>query len=100
MDRPRLQELPAVPTVAEAGVAGYEANFTLAMFAPRGTPEAIVNRFRQVFVDALKSPDVAEKLKASDQSVVGSTPTQAAAWLAADSKKWGAVVRRIHLGLD
>ena len=96
----RVPTLPDVPTVAEAGVAGYEANFTLAMFAPRGTPEAIVNRFRQVFVDALKSPDVAEKLKTSDQSVVGSTPTQAAAWLAADSKKWGAVVRRIHLGLD
>ncbi len=70
------------------------------MFAPRGVPDAIVARFRQAFVDALKSADVTEKLRASDQSVVGSTPTEAAAVLAADSKKWGAVARRIQLGLD
>ena len=41
-----------------------------------------------------------EKLKAGDQTVVGSTPGEAAALLAADSRKWGAVARRIQLGLD
>jgi tripartite-type tricarboxylate transporter receptor subunit TctC len=92
--------LPDVPTIAQAGVAGYEANFALAMYAPRGTPEPIVTRFRQAFVDALGAPDVTEKLKAGDQLVVGSTPAQAAATLAADSKKWGEVARRIKLGLD
>ena len=50
--------------------------------------------------DALKSPDVTDKLRAGDQTVVGSTPAQAAATLAADSKKWGEVARRIKLGLD
>jgi tripartite-type tricarboxylate transporter receptor subunit TctC len=96
----RSPTLPDVPTIAEAGVAGYEANFALAMFAPRGTPEAIVSRFRQAFVDALRAPDVTEKLKASDQIVVGSTPAQATATLTADSKKWGEVARRIKRGLD
>ena len=96
----RSPALPEVPTMAEAGVAGYEANFALAMFAPRATPEAIVTRFRQAFVDALRAPDVTERLKASDQTVVGSTPVQAAATLAADSQKWGALARRIKLGLD
>ena len=96
----RSPALPEVPTMAEAGVAGYEANFALAMFAPRATPEAIVTRFRQAFVDALNAPDVTERLKASDQTVVGSTPAQAAATLAADSQKWGALARRIKLGLD
>ena len=96
----RSPTLPEVPTMAEAGVAGYAADFTLVMFAPRGTPEAIVNRFRQGFVDALNMSDVRDKLKAGDQSVVGSTPAQAAATLAADSKKWGEVARRIKLGLD
>ncbi len=96
----RSPTLPEVPTIAEAGVAGYEANFALAMYAPRGTPETIVTRFRQAFVDALRSPDVTERLKAGDQVVVGSTPAQAAATLAADSKKWGEVARRIKLGLD
>jgi tripartite-type tricarboxylate transporter receptor subunit TctC len=70
------------------------------MFAPRAVPAAIVERFRAAFVDALRSPDVVEKLKASDQTVVGSTPAEAVSTLAANSKKWGEVARRIHLGLD
>jgi tripartite-type tricarboxylate transporter receptor subunit TctC len=96
----RSPTLPDVPTMAEAGVPGYEANFTLVMYAPRGTPPAIVERFRQAFVDALKAPDVSDKLRAGDQVVVGSTPAQAAATLAVDSRKWGEVARRIQLGLD
>jgi len=96
----RSPTLPDVPTIAEAGVAGYRADFTLVMFAPRGVPAPIATRFRQVFVDALKAPDVTEKLLASDQTAVGSTPAEAEAVLNADSKKWGAVARRIQLGLD
>ncbi len=99
----RSPTLPEVPTMAEAGgheLARYEANFSLVMYAPRGTPAAIVAQFRQAFVDALRMPDVSAKLQQSDQAVVGSTPAQAAATLAADSAKWGAVARRIKLGLD
>ena len=99
----RSPTLPEVPTVAESGVAGlkdYQADFTLVVFAPRATPEAIVTKFRQVLVDAMKAPDVVDKLRASDQTVVGSSPAQAAAQLAADSKKWGAVAKKIGLGLD
>ena len=96
----RSPALPDVPTLAEAGVPGYRADFALVMFAPRATPEAIVARFRQAFIDALKAPDVQAKLEAGDQSVVGSTPAEAAARLAADAKKWGEVARRISLGLD
>ena len=55
----RSPTLPDVPTLAEAGVTGYQADFTLVLFAPRGVPDPIVARFRQAFVDALRSPDVA-----------------------------------------
>ena len=96
----RSPTLPDVPTIAEAGVAGYEANFALVLFAPRGTATDIVERFRQAFVDALKSADVNEKLRASDQVVVGGSSAQAAAVLSTDSRKWGDVARRIKLGLD
>jgi len=96
----RSPTLPDVPTLAEAGVVGYQADFTLLMFAPRGVPESVVAQFRQAFVDALNASDVTEKLRAGDQTVVGSTPGKAATVLAADSKKWGAVARRIQLGLD
>lgn len=99
----RSPTLPEVPTVAETGVPGaasYLSDFSLVMWAPRGTPEAVVQRFRQAFVDALRSPDVMDKLKANDQVVVGSTSADATRQLAADAKKWGAVAQRIGLGLD
>jgi tripartite-type tricarboxylate transporter receptor subunit TctC len=96
----RSPTLPEVPTMAEAGVAGYRADFTLVMFAPRGVPAPLVQRFRQAFVDALNQPDVADKLKGGDQVMVGSTPEEAAQVVAADSRKWGEVARRISLGLD
>ena len=96
----RSPALPEVPTVAEAGYPAYVADFTLVLMAPRGTPEPIVARMRQVMVDALKAPDVSEKLRAGDQIVVANTPAEAAAMLAAEGRKWGEVVRRIQLGLD
>ena len=96
----RSPTLPDVPTMAEAGVATYEANFKLVLFAPVGVNPAIIERFRQAFVEALKSPDVVEKLKATDQVVLGSTAAEAVRVLAADSAKWGDVARRIKLGLD
>lgn len=96
----RSPALPEVPTVAEAGYPAYVADFTLVLMAPRGTPEPIVARMRQVMADALKTPEVTEKLRAGDQIVMANTPAEAAAMLAADSRKWGDVVRRIQLGLD
>jgi tripartite-type tricarboxylate transporter receptor subunit TctC len=89
----RSSVLPEVPTVAEAGYPGFDATFLLAIFAPRGTPEPIVK-------EALRQPDIATKLLATDQSIVAGTPAEAAAQLAAISKKWGEVAKRINLSLD
>lgn len=96
----RAATLPDVPTMEEAGAKGYAADFGLVMFAPRGTPEPVVAKFRQAFVDALQTPEVSDRLKAGDQTVVGSTPAQAQRSLSADALKWGLVARRIKLGLD
>jgi len=96
----RSPVLPDVPTVAEAGYPGYDASFLLVMFAPRGTPEPVVAAFHKALVDALKQPDLALKLQATDRNVVAGTPAEAAAQLGAISKKWGEVVKRIHLSLD
>jgi tripartite-type tricarboxylate transporter receptor subunit TctC len=96
----RAATLPDVPTLAEAGVPGYEADFSLVLYAPKGTPPAVVERMRQVFVEALRAPEVQDKLRTSDQTVVGLSAAQSAAVLAADSKKWGEVAKRIKLGLD
>jgi tripartite-type tricarboxylate transporter receptor subunit TctC len=96
----RSPVLPDIPTLDEAGVKGYQAEFGLALLAPKGVPEAVVSRFRQAFVETLKSPDVIDKLKSNDQVVVGSTEADATRSLAANSKKWGEVVRRIKLSVE
>lgn len=92
--------LPEVPTVAEAGYPGFDATFSLVLFAPRGTPEPIVNAMHAALAAALKSDDVVEKLRLSDQEVIAATPAQTAARLAADSKTWGGVAQRIRLTQD
>lgn len=92
--------LPEVPTVAEAGYPGFDATFALVLFAPKGMPKAIVDAMFKALDDALKLPDVVERLRQSDQAVVAETPEASAARLAADSKTWGVVARRIGLQAD
>jgi tripartite-type tricarboxylate transporter receptor subunit TctC len=96
----RAPNLPDTPTISEAGVAGYEADFALVLQAPRATPDEIIQRMREAMLQALNVPEVKTRLAASDQVVVGSTPAEAAAVVASDSRKWGDVARRIKLGLD
>ncbi|OYU12994.1 MAG: solute receptor [Comamonadaceae bacterium PBBC1] len=96
----RSPTLPDVPTIAEAGVKGYEADFSLILLAPKNVPEEVVTKFRQAVVDALRAPEATERLKATDQTVIGSTPDVAAAKIAKDHAKWGVVARKIGLSLD
>jgi len=96
----RSPTLPDVPTIAEAGVKGYEADFSLILFAPKQVPDELVAKFRQAVVDALRTPEAAERLKATDQIVIGSTPEAAAAKVAKDNAKWGVVARKIGLSLE
>ncbi len=96
----RSPTLPEVPTIAEAGVKGYEADFSLILLAPKQVPDEVVTKFRQAVVDALRTPEATERLKATDQIVIGSTPEVAAAKIAKDNAKWGVVARKIGLSLD
>ena len=96
----RSPTLPDVPTIAEAGVMGYEADFSLILLAPKNVPDEVVAKFRQAVVDALRTPEATERLKATDQTVVGSTSETAVAKVAKDFAKWGTVARKIGLSLD
>lgn len=96
----RSPVLPEVPTVAEAGYPAYDASFLLALFAPRGTPADVISAMHKALVDALRQPDVVAKLQATDQSVLGNTPAEAAAQLQGISRKWSEVAKRIGLALD
>jgi tripartite-type tricarboxylate transporter receptor subunit TctC len=85
--------LPNVPTVAEAGVSGYEADLWLGLLAPAGTPPAVVNRLNAETVKVLHRPDVRELFAKDGTEPIGNTPQQFAAVLKEQVEKWGKVVR-------
>lgn len=96
----RSSILPEVPTVAESGFAGFDASFSLVLFAPKGTPAPVIQAMHAAMSTALKSPDVVEKLRQSEQVVVADSPTDTVTRLTNDSNKWGEVARRINLRLE
>ena len=85
--------LPDVPTVAEAGVPGYEADLWLGLVAPAGTPAAIISRLHDETVKILQRPDVRASFIQQGTEPIGSTPAQFAAMLKTDVERWGKVVR-------
>lgn len=92
--------LPEVPTVAQAGFPGFDATFSLLLFAPRGTPQPIIDAMHTALAGALQQAEVVERLRQTDQEVVASSAQAAAARIAEDSRTWGAVARKIGLQLD
>ncbi|MBK8764388.1 MAG: tripartite tricarboxylate transporter substrate binding protein [Burkholderiaceae bacterium] len=92
--------LPEAPTVAESGYPGFDATFSLVLFAPAGTPAATIEAMHAALATALRQPEIVERLRQTDQEVVAASPGASAARLAADHKTWGAVARRIGLQLD
>lgn len=91
---------PDIPTMSQAGVAGYDATFREMLFAPKGTPEAIVRRMNEEVARALARPDVKRKLQANDLDPLPQTPGDTARQLQEDAAKWAAVVRKINLRVD
>jgi tripartite-type tricarboxylate transporter receptor subunit TctC len=89
----RAEVLPDVPSIAEAGLPGYEATQWFGVLAPAGTPQAIVDRLHKEIVVALKSPDVVKQLSTQGAQIVASSPEQFAAYIRAETQKWAGVVK-------
>jgi tripartite-type tricarboxylate transporter receptor subunit TctC len=75
-----------VPTVAEAGIPGFEAGFSLVLFAPSATPRPIINRIHQALLTTLRDPSVAQKLEAQGFDLIGNSPAEFTAELENDIK--------------
>ena len=84
---------PGLPTMAAAGLPGYETASLLAIFAPARTPAAIVSKLHQEMAQALRSAEIKERLFALGMEAVGSTPEQTAATIKAEMTKWGRVIK-------
>ncbi len=96
----RSPELPDVPTIAEAGVPGYEATSWFGMFAPAGTPAPVVAKLNATIVKVLAQPDIKKKLAEQGAEAAGETPEQFAAFIQKESVKWGKVVKESGASVD
>jgi tripartite-type tricarboxylate transporter receptor subunit TctC len=97
----RLRALPDVPTVAESGYPGAQANAWWGFFAPGGTPKPIIERFRTALADSLREERVAKQLTETQQmSLVLSGPQELRSFAAEQARIWGAVVRENNIRAD
>ncbi len=96
----RSATLPDVPTIAEAGVPGYEVSPWFAVFAPAGTPAAIVNKINAALIDAMKQPDTVAKFETIGAEPIGTTPQQLATHLDKELARWGALIKERNIRMD
>ena len=96
----RSSTLPNVPTLAEAGVPGYEVSPWFAVFMPASTPKAIVGKLNKALLDAMKDPDVVKRFESIGAEPVGSTPDELAKHLARESDRWTKLITERGIKLD
>ena len=96
----RLSSMPAVPTIAESGVPGYEAYSWIGIVAPAGTPQPIITKLNQEIVQILKQKDVEAELLAQGAIAVADSPQHFGAYIKTEISKWGAVVKSANIKAD
>ena len=96
----RNPALPAVPTVAEAGVPGYEAIEWQGVVAPAGTPAPVIGRLHQAFARAVALPEMKERLTAIGADAAGSTPEELGTFIRNELANWSRVIKESGIRLD
>ena len=96
----RSAQLPDVPTLAESGYKGFEAVTWFGVLAPANTPAAIVAQLNKAINQALKQPDVADKLQSEGGEILGGTPEQFSTLLRAEVPRWAKIVKESGATLD
>lgn len=87
----RIKALPDVPTISESGVPGYEMTPWVGMFAPAGTPKAIIDRLNAAIKKAMDSPDTMKKMESFEPWTM--TPEQTEARIRSDYEKYGKLIK-------
>ena len=96
----RWSALPDVPTVAEAGVPGFETVAWFGLLAPAGTPHDVIDRLAAEVQKIVKMPDVRARIEATGAQAVGSTPTEFAKRIHDDVDKWKRVAAAAKVQID
>jgi tripartite-type tricarboxylate transporter receptor subunit TctC len=96
----RSSVLPNIPTLAEAGVPGYDATAWFGVLAPAGTPSAIVEQLAAAIQKSVKTPEVTQAMLKGGAEPVGSTPAQFDAFYKAEVEKWAKVVKSANVQVE
>jgi tripartite-type tricarboxylate transporter receptor subunit TctC len=96
----RAPSFPDVPTMAEAGLPGYETYTWNALFAPKDTPKEVVDRLNAAAVKAMADPGVAERIKEFSATIIASSPEELATHVKAEIAKWTPVVKDANVQID
>jgi tripartite-type tricarboxylate transporter receptor subunit TctC len=96
----RSPAMPELPTIAEAGVKGYEASSWFGVLAPAGTPKDVVAKVNGAILKSLSTPDIKEKLSSQGAEPAGDTPEKFAAFIRAEIDKWAKVVMASGATID
>ncbi|NML17155.1 Bug family tripartite tricarboxylate transporter substrate binding protein [Azohydromonas caseinilytica] len=89
----RLPSLPDVPTMAELGYPQVTVSNWLGIIAPKGTPQPVVQKLNQAFNQALSDPALREKISGPGNVVGGGSPEEFRAFIEAESRRWGALIK-------
>ncbi|MDP2240682.1 MAG: tripartite tricarboxylate transporter substrate binding protein [Burkholderiales bacterium] len=100
LSQKRFSAAPDIPTAAEQGFPGIDASVWFGMFAPAGTPKAIITKINLAVVSSLKSPDAIRVLEAQGAEAVPTTPEQLGAFLKSEIAKWGKVIKEARIGVN
>lgn len=96
----RLAQLPDVPTMAEAGMPGIEADSWNGLFAPAGTPPAIINRLAEATIKVLQTQEIKERFAAISATPVGSSPAEFSKYVRDEVQKWSKVAKEANVQLN
>jgi len=95
----RVPTLPDVPTIAESGWPDYESAAWYGFVAPAGTPAEIVDKLQKATVAAINEPAVRKRLAQEGAKPIGNTPAEFGAFMAAEHKRWGEIIKAANLSL-
>ena len=96
----RTSLLPDVPTVAESGLPGFEAMLHFGLLAPAATPRPVIDRLNGELNALLALEEAKKRIAADGGDPFASTPGEYQAYIARETRKWSALIRRLDLKLD
>ena len=91
----RLPVLPDVPTMREVGFAGIELDAWFGLVAPAGTPDAVIGKLNTAFVQAVRDPEIVKQVRDQGAEAVATTPAEFAAFIAAETERFGKIVKAV-----